>query len=75
MESFRISRGDNGQLVATSQLNAGTRRLVTNLVADSIGAPITYTLTVMDNQREDVGGPGCRPVGKAGDAGDEPAGR
>src|SRR4029077_13626710 len=49
VESFRISRGDNGQLVATSQLNAGTRRLVTNLVADSIGTPITYTLTVMDH--------------------------
>ena len=28
-ESFRISRGDNGQLIATGQLNAGTRRLVT----------------------------------------------
>jgi hypothetical protein len=50
VESFRISRGDNGQLVATSQLNAGTRRLVTNLVADSIGTPITYTLTVVDNR-------------------------
>jgi hypothetical protein len=50
VESFRISRGDNGQLVATSQLNAGTRRLVTNLVADSVGTPITYTLTAMDNR-------------------------
>jgi hypothetical protein len=52
VESFRISRGDNGQLVATSQLNAGARRVVTNLVTDSIGTPITYRLTVMDNKTQ-----------------------
>jgi len=50
VESFRISRGDNGQLVATSRLSAGTRQVTTNLVTDSSGAPIRYTLSVMENR-------------------------
>jgi hypothetical protein len=48
VESFRISRGDNGQLLATSQLSAGTRRVISRLVADSIGTPISYELTVAE---------------------------
>jgi len=52
VESFRISRGDNGQLVATSQLSAGARRTVSKLVADSVGTPITYTLTVFENGKK-----------------------
>jgi hypothetical protein len=48
VESFRISRGDNGQLEATGQLNAGARKLTSHLVTDSIGTPLTYRLTVQD---------------------------
>src|SRR6516164_7451949 len=50
VESFRISRGDNGQFVATSQLSAGTRRVNSRLVADSLGTPISYELTVLENR-------------------------
>jgi len=48
VESFRISRGGNGQLEATGQLNAGTRKVTSHLVTDSIGSPLTYRLTVQD---------------------------
>ena len=48
-ESFRIQRGDNGQLVATSQLRAGNRRISSRLIADTLGTPISYQLEVYDN--------------------------
>jgi len=52
-ESFRI-RSDNGQLLATGQLNAGTHRISSALTTDSIGTPIDYKLTVRDNGAETV---------------------
>ena len=52
VESFRISRGDAGQLVATSRLSAGARQVTTHLITDSAGAPITYRLTVFDNRAQ-----------------------
>jgi hypothetical protein len=51
VESFRISRGDNGQIIATGQLSSGTRRITSRLVADTAGTPITYSLMVFDNSR------------------------
>lgn len=52
-ESFRI-RTDNGQLLATGQLNAGTHRISSALTTDSIGTPIDYKLTVRDNGAETI---------------------
>jgi hypothetical protein len=49
IESFRIQRGDNGQLVATSELRAGAHRIRSRLIADTLGSPISYQLSVFDN--------------------------
>ena len=50
VESFRIQRGDNGQFIATGRVIAGPHRVVSRLVADSDGAPISYALDIFDNQ-------------------------
>lgn len=47
-ESFRI-RTDNGNLLATGQVNAGARRVTSTLTTDSLGTPIDYKLDVRDN--------------------------
>jgi hypothetical protein len=47
-ESFRITRMDDGQYRATGQLIAGTHRVTSTLVADSLGTPVTYTVNVRD---------------------------
>jgi hypothetical protein len=47
-EAFRI-RLDNGVLLATGQLNAGTRRINSALTTDSLGTPLEYRLDVRDN--------------------------
>ena len=47
-ESFRI-REDNGVLLATGQLSAGTHRASSALRTDTLGTPIDYTLEVRDN--------------------------
>src|SRR5689334_13203131 len=49
VENFRISRGAAGQIVATGQASAGTRRVVSRLVTDSAGSPIEYQLTLLEN--------------------------
>jgi hypothetical protein len=49
VEAFRITRGDNGQFVATSQLSAGKHHAVSRLVTDSVGTPIQYRLTISEN--------------------------
>jgi hypothetical protein len=49
VEAFRITRGDNGQLLATSQLSAGKRHTVSRLTTDSVGTPLQYRLTITDN--------------------------
>jgi len=49
VENFRISRGGGGQIVATGQLSAGTRRVVSRLVTDSVGSPLEYQLTLFEN--------------------------
>src|SRR3954464_5904299 len=47
-ESFRI-RVDNGVIVATGQLNAGTHRVSSALTTDTLGTPVDYKLDVRDN--------------------------
>ena len=49
VENFRISRGAAGQIVATGQVSAGTRRVVSRLVTDSLGSPLEYQLTLLEN--------------------------
>jgi hypothetical protein len=49
-ESFRISRGENGLIVATGRLSAGTHRVSSSLTADTLGTPVDYDLTVNDNR-------------------------
>ena len=49
-ENFRISRGENGLIVATGQLSAGTERVTSSLTADSSGTPVDYELSVFDNR-------------------------
>src|SRR5690242_18466527 len=48
-ESFRIRAVDNGQILATGQLNAGTRRITSALTTDSTGTPVEYRLEVREN--------------------------
>ena len=50
VETFRIQRGDNGQLVATSERIADNRRITSRLIADTLGTPIHYSLMVVDNR-------------------------
>jgi hypothetical protein len=47
-ESFRI-RVDNGNVIATGQLNAGTKRVNSSLTTDSLGTPMDYRLDVREN--------------------------
>lgn len=47
-ESFRI-RVDGATIVATGQLNAGTRRVSSSLTTDSLGTPMEYRLDVREN--------------------------
>ncbi|HEY4307004.1 MAG TPA: DUF6134 family protein [Gemmatimonadaceae bacterium] len=47
-ESFRI-RADNGNVTATGQLNAGTKRVSSALTTDSLGTPVDYRLDVREN--------------------------
>jgi hypothetical protein len=54
VESFRISRGENGQLEATGQLNAGTRKVTSHLVTDSIGRPLSYRLMIQEKGEKPV---------------------
>lgn len=49
VENFRISRGPGGQIVATGQVSAGTRRVFSKLVTDSIGTPLEYQLTELES--------------------------
>jgi hypothetical protein len=49
VENFRISRGAAGQILATGQVSAGTRRVVSRLVTDSVGSPLEYQLTLLEN--------------------------
>lgn len=50
VETFRIQRGDNGQLVATSERIGDNRRVTSRLIADTLGSPIHYSLTVVENR-------------------------
>lgn len=47
-ESFRI-RVDNGLILATGQVTAGTRRMTSVLTTDSLGTPVDYKLDVREN--------------------------
>jgi hypothetical protein len=47
-ESFRITRTDDGLYRATGQLIAGAQRVTSTLVADSLGTPVSYTVSVRD---------------------------
>jgi hypothetical protein len=47
-ENFRI-RVDNGVIMATGQLSAGTKRVNSALTTDSLGTPIDYRLDVREN--------------------------
>ena len=49
VENFRISRGAGGQVLATGQLSAGTRRVFSKLVTDSTGTPLEYQLTLLES--------------------------
>lgn len=54
-ENFRITAIDNGQLQATGQVTAGTRRATSRFIADSLGTPIEFWLNIFD-------GPGRLPA-------------
>lgn len=45
-ESFRISRGDGGTIVATASHMAGGEQTATSLTTDSLGTPLRYELRV-----------------------------
>jgi len=47
-ESFRI-RVDNGTVMATGQLNAGTKRVNSAMTTDSLGTPMDYRVDVREN--------------------------
>lgn len=47
-ENFRI-RIDNGVILATGQLSAGTKRVNSALTTDSLGTPMDYKLDVREN--------------------------
>jgi len=47
-EAFRI-RAENGMLIATGQLSAGSKRVSSVLTTDSLGTPIDYKLDVREN--------------------------
>jgi len=47
-ENFRI-RVDNGVIMATGQLSAGTKRVNSALTTDSLGTPMDYRLDVREN--------------------------
>ena len=49
VETFRIQRGDNGQLVATSERIADNGRITSRLIADTLGTPIHYSLRMVEN--------------------------
>src|SRR3954468_20654683 len=50
-ESFRI-RVDNGTVMATGQLNAGTKRVNSAMTTDSLGTPMDYRVDVRENGKE-----------------------
>lgn len=41
-ESFRIARLDNGLIRATGQIAIGDNRVISSLMADSLGTPVAY---------------------------------
>lgn len=47
-ESFKIWRLEGGALLATGSAIAGVHRVTSSLRTDSMGTPITYTVTVHD---------------------------
>jgi hypothetical protein len=49
-ENFKISRGEDGLIVATGHLSAGRERVTSSLTADSLGTPVDYELSVFDNR-------------------------
>ena len=48
-ESFRITRTENA-LQATAQSSAGSRRITSRLIADTVGLPTDYALVVLDGR-------------------------
>src|SRR5829696_1414879 len=48
-ESFRVLRGDGDLIRATGQVTAGSQRVTSALSTDSVGTPVTYDLTVLEN--------------------------
>ena len=48
-ESFRVLRGDGDLIRATGQVTAGGQRVTSALSTDSLGTPVTYDLTVLEN--------------------------
>lgn len=48
-ESFRITRTENA-LQATAQSSAGSRRITSRLIADTVGLPTDYALIVLEGR-------------------------
>ncbi len=53
VESFRIQHTGPNQLVASANVKAGTRRVTSHLVTDTLGTPISYHLTILDEGMKD----------------------
>lgn len=47
-ESFKIWRLESGALLATGSAISGAQRITSSLRTDSVGTPLTYTVTVRD---------------------------
>jgi hypothetical protein len=48
-ESFRIRMVDNGLILATGQLIAGSKRINSALTTDTLGTPVEYRVEVREN--------------------------
>jgi len=49
-ESFRITRSGNAIFQATAQASAGSRKITSRLIADSMGSPTDYGLVVLEGR-------------------------